>query len=134
MATKERPIAYEPHPVTPERKKELIDKGYQILDAKFKPREAVGAPAVTRKALDKALADLPGGNTDPDYVVNAMRSHFGDLFTDHDEATVREVVMPAKPSDGLTVPELKDALAKKNVEIPEGAKKAELQALLDAAE
>lgn len=38
----------------------------------------------------------------------------------------------AKPSDGLTVPELETALTAKGVTIPTGAKKADLQALLDA--
>lgn len=37
----------------------------------------------------------------------------------------------AKP---LTVPQLKEALTAKGIEIPEGAKKADLQALLDASE
>lgn len=32
-------IAYEPHPVSPERKKELRAQGYKILDAVFKPAE-----------------------------------------------------------------------------------------------
>ena len=38
--TKEKPeakIAYEPHPVTPERKKELREQGYKILDERFAP-------------------------------------------------------------------------------------------------
>lgn len=34
----------------------------------------------------------------------------------------------------LTVPQLKDALTAKGIALPEGAKKADLQALLDAAE
>lgn len=38
-----------------------------------------------------------------------------------------------KASDGLTVPQLKEALVAKNIAIPEGAKKPELAALLDAA-
>ncbi len=38
-----------------------------------------------------------------------------------------------KAAKGPTVDELKAALAEKGVEIPEGAKKADLQALLDAA-
>ncbi|MFJ3486580.1 hypothetical protein ACIPL1_24725 [Pseudomonas sp. NPDC090202] len=33
----EQKIAYEKHPVTPERKKELRDKGYKIIDAQFAP-------------------------------------------------------------------------------------------------
>lgn len=34
---KDRPIWYEPHPVTSERKAELRANGYQIIDAVFKP-------------------------------------------------------------------------------------------------
>lgn len=89
-----------------------------------------------RAELDEALATLPGHESDANYVVSAMRSHFGDLFTADDEAKVRELVKPsaAKPSDGLTVDELKAALAAKSVEIPEGVKlKADLAALLDGA-
>lgn len=32
-------IAYEPHPVTPERKRELNAQGFKILDARFAPEE-----------------------------------------------------------------------------------------------
>lgn len=38
-----------------------------------------------------------------------------------------------KPSEGLTVEEIKAALTVKKVAIPEGAKKSELAALLDAS-
>lgn len=44
---KEREIRYEPHPVTPERKAELVALGYRIIDARFKPAaesEAVSEP------------------------------------------------------------------------------------------
>lgn len=37
-----------------------------------------------------------------------------------------------KASEGLTVTEIKEALTAKGIAIPEGAKKADLQALLDA--
>lgn len=46
-------IAYEPHPVTPERKKELREQGFKILDARFAPKdyqpqpEAKGIPSKT---------------------------------------------------------------------------------------
>lgn len=33
-------IIYEPHPVTPERKKQLRDQGYKIIDAQFEPKDA----------------------------------------------------------------------------------------------
>jgi len=66
------------------------------LDQLRAEKQAKGAP--TRKQLDEAIAGLPGEQTDPDYVVNAMRSHFGDQFTAGDELMVREVVV-AKPAD-----------------------------------
>jgi hypothetical protein len=52
-------VAYEPHPVIPERKAELRAQGLQILDIRFKPADAEPAkaePAPTRarsKAADK---------------------------------------------------------------------------------
>ena len=41
---------------------------------------------------------------------------------------------PAKPSDSLKVEELRAALEERGIEIPEGAKKADLQQLLDESE
>jgi hypothetical protein len=41
-------IAYEPHPVSPERKAELREQGFKIIDERFKPLdvvEAVGSDA-----------------------------------------------------------------------------------------
>lgn len=35
----DKPIAYEPHPVTPERKAELIEAGFKIIDAQHKPQD-----------------------------------------------------------------------------------------------
>lgn len=41
--SKEVKIAYEPHPVAPERKEELRKAGYKIVDARFAPEgEAPG--------------------------------------------------------------------------------------------
>lgn len=45
-----------------------------------------------RADLDKALSELPGDQTDPEYVVKAMSAHFGELFTAEDEVKVRELV------------------------------------------
>lgn len=53
-----RPIHYEPHPVSPDRKAELLADGVKIIDARFKPAaEAVAdepseAPRKSRKAKD----------------------------------------------------------------------------------
>lgn len=50
-------IAYEPHPVSPERKQELNKQGFQIIDARFAPEdgdaeagEKPEAPARGRRA------------------------------------------------------------------------------------
>lgn len=34
-----KPIAYEPHPVSYERKAELIAQGFKIVDARFMPAQ-----------------------------------------------------------------------------------------------
>jgi hypothetical protein len=34
-----RPIQYEPHPVSAERKAEIIAAGFRIIDVKFKPKD-----------------------------------------------------------------------------------------------
>lgn len=51
----------------------------------------------TREDLDKAIAALPGTETDADYVVRAMGAHFGEVFTDDDEKRVRELVKADAP-------------------------------------
>jgi len=53
--------------------------------------------APTRENLDAQLALLPGTYTDPDYVVNGMRAHYGEVFTADDEVKVRDLVKPAPP-------------------------------------
>jgi len=35
-----KPVIYEPHPVSEERKAELRGLGYKIIDVKFKPADA----------------------------------------------------------------------------------------------
>lgn len=37
-------IVYEPHPVSAERKAELVAQGFRIVDAAFAPAGAVSAP------------------------------------------------------------------------------------------
>lgn len=134
--SKERKIAYEPHPVTAERKKELNDQGYKIIDARFKPQAATfekqdGPP--TREQLDFILSELPGDNDNPDYVVGRLSDYFGDLFTEDDELYVRELVKaPAKkPSHGLRIDDIKAKLAEKSIEFKPDAERAELAKLLD---
>lgn len=56
--SKQREVIYEPHPVSPERKKELMSAGYMIVDAIYAPSEVVidaeaNPEAVTPEAIDK---------------------------------------------------------------------------------
>ena len=54
----ERPIAYEPHPVSPERKAELVAQGYRIVDASFAPADAVvERPKAEPKIIPPAIDD-----------------------------------------------------------------------------
>lgn len=47
-----RKIAYEPHPVSPERKAELVAAGYKIVDIRFKPAgEKIAKPVEEPKAV-----------------------------------------------------------------------------------
>jgi hypothetical protein len=47
MGTRQRPIHYEPHPVSRERKAELRALGVNIVDAKFAPPAAKKPPLRT---------------------------------------------------------------------------------------
>ena len=68
----EKKIAYEPHPVSPERKAELVAKGYKIIDAIYAPKgEAKPAKQadtgderqVFRKPLERILAQPEHNDT-----------------------------------------------------------------------
>jgi len=50
MGTRQRPVVYEPHPVSRERKAELRAQGFNIIDSKFAPPAARQAPAPAAKA------------------------------------------------------------------------------------
>ena len=48
-------IAYEPHPVSPERKAELRAQGFKIIDAQFAPKD--DAPKAKRGRPAKVVAN-----------------------------------------------------------------------------
>lgn len=49
-------IIYEPHPVTPERKAELVAQGFKIIDASFAPEKQEEAVKPTQKRRRKMKA------------------------------------------------------------------------------
>ena len=59
----ERVVWYEPHPITQERKRELVGLGYKIIDARFAPPgwrgESVGAAEATPEPVAKNDDDYP---------------------------------------------------------------------------
>ena len=52
----DRPIVYEPHPVSPERKAELRAQGYTIIDLAYKPKDE---PALQEDAAPQQPEVVP---------------------------------------------------------------------------
>ena len=59
MKHDQRAVWYEPHPVTPERKAELLGMGYKIIDAAFKPVDEDAEPQPAKRGR-KHAADRTG--------------------------------------------------------------------------
>lgn len=92
------------------------------------PRDSA---VVTREQLDEALSKLPGDQDDQDYVVTAMRSHFGDLFTQGDEDMVRSLVPVKDKDDGAGSQTANDRTDAGNNGTGEGRTLGEAIGLLD---
>jgi hypothetical protein len=86
-------IIYEPHPVTPERKAELVAAGYKIVDAVFAPQQASVDP-FSREGIaqmDKAdvldLIEMHGGKASKRKSVESLREELAALmFVGGDDA------------------------------------------------
>ena len=52
-----RPVYYEPHPCSDARKAELRAKGYQVVDAKFKPADWVDPEKPNRARKVKEVTE-----------------------------------------------------------------------------
>lgn len=61
--SKEQKVIYEPHPVSPERKKELRALGYRIVDARFAPSQ--DAPRTASLPPPPAAPAAPAPVTKP---------------------------------------------------------------------
>lgn len=48
------PIWFEPHPVSPERKREITSQGYRIIDAQFDPARAAAPPPLPLDQMQRA--------------------------------------------------------------------------------
>jgi hypothetical protein len=108
-------VWYEPHPVTPARKKELIAKGYKIVDAKFKPPGWVKPTEQKAAQTSVELKTVSAPNAADD----------GHLYA---PANVQPPVYapPAEHLDSLTANELRAKLEAAGVDYPKYAPKAKL--------
>lgn len=67
-------IAYEKHPVSPERKAELRAQGFKIIDARFKPHAADKIPEADERALLMAELRERGVEFDEDWPTDELRA------------------------------------------------------------
>ena len=73
-----RPIHYEPHPVSRERKAELIAAGFRIVDAKFKPKDA--PKAEEKPAVDVVVSVMSTAETPTTEEIKAILAARGTKF------------------------------------------------------
>ena len=52
----DKPIAYEPHPVSPERKAELLAGGFKIMDIAHKPAGVTAKPVAVKVEEETEVA------------------------------------------------------------------------------
>jgi hypothetical protein len=111
----DKPIHYEPHPVSPARKKELIASGVRIVDIKHRPRGMVAAPVA---------ADIPLTPT-------------GVVLTEADaQADLIGEPRPDNPgrsswAENMSNDELRAALTERGVHFRSNASRATLLALME---
>jgi len=67
-------IAYEQHPVSPERKKELREQGYKILDVIFKPADEPEDGELSAKELIALIAELSDKEKLSEYAVDKRKT------------------------------------------------------------
>lgn len=67
-------VIYEPHPVSPERKKELREQGYKILDAIFKPAGEPEDGELSAKELIALIAELSDKEKLSEYAVDKRKT------------------------------------------------------------
>jgi len=77
-------VAYESHPVSPERKAELRDQGLKILDIRFKPEDEVVSADHAKLKVDEIKALLAGKGIEFD--ASAKKPELLELLTKSEEA------------------------------------------------
>lgn len=114
-------IAYEPHPVSAERKAELRAAGYTIIDEIYKPADA---PLIDEQTGGQGGQ---GGNTS-----TSSGAEGGGGPDDDDEKPDPDKANSSNPND-LTKKQLVEALKNLGVTAPDNANKATLVELFNKA-
>ena len=115
---KKQKIAYEPHPVSAERKAELRAAGFTILDEIYKPAE-------------DAAVDPDEKPTDPD--AGGSDEKTGDKDPEDDDTAVDPTKATSNNPADLTKKQLVEALKNLGVTAPDNANKATLVDLFNKA-
>ena len=129
FAQSTKPVWYEPHPVTVERKAELRAKGFVILDAVFMPADHIQpddsnpASSVPREDGPTISEFLAAGYQAANYPPAGYASR-------STEAEVAAAIAVQAGDSRATANELRAALTAKGIPFKVSASKAELQALL----
>lgn len=134
--TKQREIVYEPHPVSIERKRELLASGFKIIDARFDPdrqdapAEGEGSnnggskPAVDGDDLNKARAR---------YLEVVGKRPFNGWDLETVNAKIAEAISEEKAANGLTRREIGADLEAMQVEFDPNDSLEDLAALRELA-
>lgn len=112
-------VIYEPHPVSPERKKELRGKGLKIIDIRFAPPEV-------QDAAKTASAKPDGGK----FTVEDIKAKLAGLGVAFDGVTKKADLQALLDAEISEIAEIKDQLTAAGVSFDAGASKAELIELL----
>lgn len=134
--TKQREVVYEPHPVSIERKRELLASGYKILDARFDP-------ARQEEAADVGEGSKGGSKPADGDDLNSARARYLEVvgkrpFNGWDLETLNAKIAEATPSEetaanGLTRREIAADLEAMQVEFDPNDGIEDLSALRELA-
>lgn len=133
--TKQREIIYEPHPVSIERKRELLASGFKIIDARFDPDR--------QEAVDESEGSKGGGSKPADGDdLGAARARYLEVFGKRPfngwdletlTAKIAEATQEETAANGLTRREITADLEAMKVEFDPTDGIEDLAALRDLA-
>ncbi|QRY69117.1 hypothetical protein JVX98_12865 [Ensifer sp. PDNC004] len=117
--TKQREVIYEPHPVSMERKRELLASGFKIIDARFDPdrRETAVDEGEGRKDRGSKPADGDDLNTARTRYLEVFgKRPFNGWDLETVNAKLAEAISEEKAANGLTRREIAADLEAMQVE------------------